>query len=231
MRYFGIDYSYLGTYLFFIGILAWICQKERQDLYRSIICFVVTMLSGSQILSNVLNGTLMDPYQFNDTIKIVNHIMTAYFIIDTYLLFLYKSNRISLWIHHIWCLFFYITNINFYHLTTGSFGECVTIIYLLKLRNEQLFIFYNNIYRLIVFIGIRIPLWLFCLYFSYINFDNYGRFYLAKITIIITPLLLISLDISWINANIDIIFKNAVEYFEGDLSKISKTLKRIKKNK
>jgi hypothetical protein len=222
MKYFAIDYGYLFINIFFIGSLAKICGKEKQDIYRSIVCFMVTMTSTTFLYDNIMTGTIMDILQQNDVIKTINHIMCAYFIIDTYLLYKYKNNRISLWAHHIFCLISYLTLMEFYCMTLVAFAEIVSIVYLFKLKNEDFFILNNNIYRFIIFTFVRIPFWFWTIYLIFTNIYKYERLYVAKCLNILAPILMCSLDVLWLNANIEIIYKNTVEYYEGDLSKISK---------
>ena len=222
MQYFGIDYTFVGTFMFFIGSLAWICGKEKQDIYRGIVCFIVSALATGQFLFNLINNTHLDAHQFSDLAKTINHLMLSYMLIDTYLLYLYGCKRTSLWAHHIWGIFSYITNASFYHMSVPPIGEIVSAVYLFKLRSDDFFIKNNNISRIIIFLFIRIPLWLYCYFFMIYNLDNFGRFYLAKIVPLTGLTMLMILDTIWINGNIESIFKNTIEYFDGELSKITK---------
>ena len=113
---------------------------------------------------------------------------------------------------------------DFYGLILVAITEIVSMVYILKLRSEEYFILNNNIYRFIVFIFIRIPFWLWFLYFSIIT--DYGRFYVTKYFCVACPFLMVLLDVMWLNSNIEIIYKNAVEFYNGELSKISKKIKK-----
>lgn len=158
--------------LFFIFLLK-ITYNLSPNNFRCLHCGFLSSISFFNTLS--YNYSILDPESnFNDDTKI----SSISFYLIAYLLFDLKNSleRMDLFIHHILVLFW--AGVNF---STGITSFCIanefiSTAYLISDLRKQL------IYRIIVILFLRLPIWIITLcskYYFFVNYDYYHNIFNA----------------------------------------------------
>ena len=74
------------------------------QVYRSVICTFIALYSSIQIYLYWDKFWLTPTEYYNEHIERINILSLSYFISDLITMITLNNNRISLWIHHIFCL-------------------------------------------------------------------------------------------------------------------------------
>ena len=185
------------------------------QIYRSILCFYISINSIIVIYSNV-NHLLTNPLGYkNERIEHINNFILSFFISDLINLCFHKIKRKSLFFHHIFCILTYYINCKYLNnssiiFTFFSIAElmsiCSGIDELSKHKNINYIQFWTKLYRLLIILLIRFPMWLYVFFIGYTTNITYIKFscYLSFIIMNI-------LDIYW--------FKICLKYCLANINK------------
>jgi hypothetical protein len=174
------------------------------QIYRSIICTIIALYSSFQVITK-WDKLLDNPIYYKDSqTENVNVLAISYFTSDIISMVLQRNKRISLWLHHIFCLSTISIHCLYYNnpsilLNLVNIAEFMSIVSgvdaVAKYYEYKKVLYFTRIYRCIIILFVRIPIWFILLYFV-IYQDMY---FFAKFNCIIGTIIMNSLDYYWLS--------------------------------
>ena len=173
------------------------------QVYRSLICTFIALYSHYLVKHNWNNFIENPIYYSNDKIKFINLFLLSFFISDLCNMLVQKNSRKALWFHHLFCILVFYTHcvylnnssIIFTWLNIAEYMSLASgIDAVAKYYNRRKVIFWTKLYRSLVIIFIRFPIWLTVIYIC--NF--YTIDIISKISCLLGSISMILLDIYWL---------------------------------
>ena len=173
------------------------------QLYRSIICFIISILASYICYINRFNFYNDAIYYTNDEIKKVNLFALSFFCSDLINMIIHKSKRLSLWIHHIICISVFYTHCVYFNNPSIIFTWLLLAEYmslgsgidaLAKYYKKKIILFWTKFYRCLVIIFIRLPIWYNVILIGLYNNNIYTS---GKYSCILGSLTMTILDFYW----------------------------------
>jgi len=189
------------------------------QIYRSLVCFYIS-INSTKICYKNIEEFRIDPINYtNKEISYLNNFILSFFVSDLINLYFHDIRRLSLIIHHFFCIFIYYTyciylNNSSLIFTFFAMAEYISICSGLdelfkynKMKNTQ---FWTKLYRAIIIIFIRIPIWMFLLYICYI----YNLPIHSYISCILGFTVMTCLDLYWLNICLKYCFNYSLYNFK-----------------
>lgn len=174
------------------------------QIYRSLICLYISLRS-SKICYENLDQFSINPIEYsNYDIISLNNFILSFFIADLINLYFHDIRRLSLIIHHLFCILIYYTYCIYLNNSSLLFSFFAMAEYISigsgldeffkyhKMKNTQ---FWTKLFRALVIVFIRIPIWTYLLVICYI----YSMPFHSHISCILGFVTMTSLDIYWLN--------------------------------
>ena len=173
------------------------------QIYRSIICTFIALYSSYQILTKWDKFWTNPSYYKDYHTEWINILTISYFISDLISMAFHENKRISLWIHHIFCLITLGIHCLYYDnpsiiLNWVSIAEFMSTVSgidaIAKYYNYDWILWWTKLYRCIIILCVRFPIW-----YILVSFVFHREMYLvAQINCILGAIIMNSLDLYWL---------------------------------
>jgi len=174
------------------------------QIYRSLVCFYISINSTKICYDNIEEFRINPTNYTNKEISYLNNFILSFFVSDLINLYFHDIRRLSLILHHIFCIFIYYTHCVYLKnssliFTFFAMAEYISIVSGLdeffkyqEMKNTQ---FWTKLFRAFVILFIRIPIWTYLLVICY----SYNLPYYSRVSCILGFAVMTSLDIYWLN--------------------------------
>jgi len=173
------------------------------QVYRSFICFIISICSSYICYYNWDNLDINPIYYTNKQIKNTNIFALSFFCSDLINMIIHNNKRVSLWIHHLICILVFYTHCVYFNNSSIIFTWLLLAEYmslasgvdaLAKYYNKRKILFWTKLYRCLIILLVRFPIWLKLMSLGLRNETIYPS---GKLSCILGSLCMIILDIYW----------------------------------
>ena len=172
------------------------------QVYRSVICTFIALYSSIQIYLYWDKFWLTPTEYYNEHIERINILSLSYFISDLITMITLNNNRISLWIHHIFCLMTLSLHCIYYNnpciiLNWVSIAEFMSTVSgidaVAKYFRYDKILWWTKLYRCFIIVLVRFPIW--CILSNFVFTRN--MYFAAQVNCIIGAIIMNLLDVYW----------------------------------